>query len=96
MDTLGLILVVVVTAASVQERDGAKLIFNAFTGSCKKLRRIWVDGGYRGLNLMEWVAQRFHIVLQAILRSDDTKALNYYRVTGLLKEPLLGFIVIVG
>ena len=69
----GLILVVVVTAASVQERDGAKLLFNAFTGSCKKLRRIWVDDGYRGLNLMEWVAQRFHIVLQAILRSDDTK-----------------------
>ncbi len=73
VDTLGLILVVVVTAASVQERDGAKLIFKAFTGSCKKLRRIWVDGGYRGANLMEWVSQRFHIVLQAILRSDDTK-----------------------
>ena len=40
VDTLGLILVVVVTAASVQERDGAKLIFQAFTGSCKKIRRI--------------------------------------------------------
>ena len=62
-----------VTAASVQGRDGAKLIFNAFTGSCKKLRRIWVDGGYRGAKLMEWVAQRFHIVLQTILRTDDTK-----------------------
>lgn len=73
VDTLGLILVVVVTAASVQERDGAKLIFNAFTGSCKKLRRIWVDGGYRGAKLMGWVAQRCHIVLQTILRSDDTK-----------------------
>ena len=73
VDTLGLILVVVVTAASVQERDGAKLIFKAFTGSCKKLRRIWVDGGYRGAKLMGWVAQRFHIVLQTILRSDDTK-----------------------
>lgn len=23
--------------------------------------------------MMEWVAQRFHIVLQAILRSEDTK-----------------------
>ena len=68
VDTLGLILVVVVTAASVQERDGAKLIFKAFTGSCKKLRRIWVDGGYRGAKLMEWVCQRFHIVLQTILR----------------------------
>ena len=73
VDTLGLIMVVVVTAASVQERDGAKLLFKAFTGSCIKIRRIWVDGGYRGANMMKWVAQRFHIVLQAILRSDDTK-----------------------
>jgi putative transposase len=73
VDTLGLILVVVVTAASVQDRDGAKLIFQAFTGSCKKLRRIWVDGGYSGQPLMNWVAERFHIVLQTILRSDDAK-----------------------
>ena len=73
VDTLGLILVVVVTAASVQERDGAKLIFQTFTGSCKKIRRIWVDGGYRGPKLVEWVAKRFPIVLQAVLRSDDTQ-----------------------
>lgn len=68
VDTLGLIIVVVVTAASVQERDGAKLIFKTFTGSCKKIRRIWVDGGYRGPKLIDWVAQRFHIVLETILR----------------------------
>src|SRR5664279_231013 len=73
VDTLGLIMVVVVTAASVQERDGAKLLFNSLTGSCKKIRRIWVDGGYRGANMMEWVAQRFNIVLHTILRSDYTK-----------------------
>jgi len=73
VDTLGLIMAVVVTAASVQERDGAKLLFQALMGSCKKIRRIWVDGGYRGANMMEWVAQRFHIVLQTILRSDDIK-----------------------
>lgn len=73
VDTLGLIMVAVVTAASVQERDGAKLLFKSLTGSCKKIRRIWVDGGYRGANMMDWVAQRFHIVLQTILRSDDTQ-----------------------
>lgn len=73
VDTLGLIMVAVVTAASVQERDGAKLIFKAITGSCKKIRRIWVDGGYRGPKLMDWVARRSHIVLETILRSDDTK-----------------------
>ena len=73
VDTLGLIMVVVVTAASVQEREGAKLIFKAFTGSCKKIRRIWVDGGYSGSLLAEWAAKCFHIVIQTILRSDDTK-----------------------
>ena len=48
VDTLGLIMVVVVTAASVQEREGAKLIFKALTGSCKivdvfGLMRVIVD-----------------------------------------------------
>jgi putative transposase len=55
VDTPGLLLVAVVTSASLQERDGAKLIFAELTGSCKKLWRIWVDGGYRDPNLMEWV-----------------------------------------
>jgi len=41
--TLGLIMIVMVTAASAQERDGAKSPFNSLTGSCKKIRRIWVD-----------------------------------------------------
>jgi len=36
VDTLGLLMAVVVTAASVQERDGAKLLFKSMTGSCKK------------------------------------------------------------
>ena len=45
---------VVVTAASVQDRDGAKLLLRSLSGSCKKIRRIWVDGGYRG-QLLDWV-----------------------------------------
>jgi putative transposase len=76
VDTLGLIMVVVVTAASVQEREGAKLIFKSLTGSCKKIRRLWVDGGYRGPNLVDWVEQRFHIVLQTVLRPDNSKGFH--------------------
>ena len=91
VDTLGLIMVVVVTAASIPEREGAKLIFKAFTGSCKKMRRIWVDGGYSGNPLIGMVAKRFHIVLQTILRSDDV---NYFHVAGSLKEHSLGYTVI--
>lgn len=72
VDTLGLVMAVVITAASVQDRDGAKQLLHALPGSCKKLRRIWVDGGYRG-KLVEWVATRFHFVLDVILRTDDVK-----------------------
>ena len=71
VDTLGLLLVVVVTAACVQEREGAKLLFPQLTGSCKKLRRIWVDGGYRGPSLCEWVAQHCRFCLQVVLRCDE-------------------------
>lgn len=69
VDTQGLLLAVVVTAASVQDRDGARLLLERLAGFCKKLRRIWVDGGYRG-SLLEWVSQHFRFHLQPILRSD--------------------------
>ena len=48
VDTMGLIMAVLVTSACVQDRDGAKRLLQTLTGSCKKLRRVWVDGGYRG------------------------------------------------
>lgn len=73
VDTLGLVLVVVVTTACVQERDGAKLLFQRLTGACKKLRRIWVDGGYRGPILRDWVAHHCRFCLEVVLRSDAQK-----------------------
>jgi putative transposase len=72
VDTTGLLLLVVVTPASVQERDGARLLFARLGGACKKLRRIWVDGGYRG-QLLDWVAERFHFRLQVVLRPEERK-----------------------
>ena len=39
-------IVVLVTVASVQDRDGAFRVLRNLPGSCKKLRKIWVDGGY--------------------------------------------------
>jgi putative transposase len=69
---LGLVLAVVVTAASVQDRDGAKLLFQRLSGACKKLRLIWVDGAYRG-QLMEWVALHMRFVLCPVLKTDAQK-----------------------
>jgi putative transposase len=72
VDTLGLLLVVVVTAASVPDVTAARRLLSHRPGACKKLRRIWVDGGYRG-TLLEWVAERCRCRLQVVLRSDDQK-----------------------
>ncbi len=68
VDTLGLLMVVVVTAANVPEREGAKLILGSLTGSCKKIRRIWVDGGYHGKAFTQWIAEYFRIIWEVVLR----------------------------
>jgi putative transposase len=41
-------------------------------GCCKKLRKIWVDGGYSG-GLLEGVAERFKFCLTVVLRSKESR-----------------------
>ena len=48
MDTLGLVLAVVVHAANIQDRDGAKLVLERLKHKFSRLRLIWADGGYAG------------------------------------------------
>ena len=70
MDTLGLILVVVVHAANIQDRDGAKLAFAKLHGRFHHLRIIWADGGYAG-KLVDWVKGTFRWTLEIVKRTDD-------------------------
>jgi putative transposase len=49
-----LLLTVVVTAASVQDRDGAKPLLEVLRHRCSRLRLIWADGAYGG-ELLVWV-----------------------------------------
>ncbi len=72
VDTLGLLLVVVVTAASVQDRDGARLVFRRLGGVGKKLRLIWVEGAYRG-HLLAWVVAHCQFLLRPVLRAEAQK-----------------------
>ena len=67
LDTLGLLLIVVVTSAAVSDPAGARMLFHRLGGTGKKLRRIWVDGTYRG-HLLEWVLLHCQFVLQPVLR----------------------------
>lgn len=76
-DTMGLLLAVVVTPASTSDPRGARDVLSRLRGlgTGKRLRRIWVDGIYRG-GLMEWVKGHFRFVLEPVLRSDDTKGVK--------------------
>ena len=70
VDTPCLMVALVVTTACVQDGDGLKKLLRTFGVHRKKLRKIWVDGGYRGL-VIEWVKSRFRYLLEVVLRSDD-------------------------
>jgi len=72
VDTLGLVMAVVVTAASCSDPAGARLLLRRLGGACKKLRVIWVDGAYRG-QLVEWVLTHFWFRFQPVLRSESQK-----------------------
>lgn len=69
VDTLGLVLAVVVHAADVQDRDGAKLVITKLAGLFPRLRLIWADGGYAG-KLVEWVQAFGGWVLEIVRRRE--------------------------
>jgi len=75
LDTLGLILHVVVHAADVQNRDGAKLVLPVLRDRFGWLRCIFVDGGYAGA-LLAWVKEllpRRGLKLEVVKRSNVDK-----------------------
>jgi putative transposase len=74
VDTLGLLLAVCVTAASTQDRDGARLLLTALARGWQRLRLIWADSAYAG-ELIEWVRQLREcrrIKLEIVRRSGAT------------------------
>ncbi len=72
VDTLGLLLVLVILAANVQDRDGAKQVVAQAEGRFPRLQIIWADGSYAG-QLIGWVKQRTGWLLEIVKRSDTQK-----------------------
>lgn len=72
VDTLGLIIGVVVHAADVQDRDGAKKVIEEIRFRCPRMEKLWADGGYSGA-LIEWVEKFAGWNLEIVKRSDAAK-----------------------
>lgn len=76
VDTLGLVLRVFVTAASVGERAGGKQVLKRVKRMDKAVSRlttIWVDGGFDGAPFLMWVMDVCRWIVQVVLRPEQTK-----------------------
>lgn len=71
VDCLGLLLMVLVTAADVTDRDAACGMLERLRSRHRKITLVWADGGYTG-RLVTWAAEHLRIALTVIKRSDDT------------------------
>ncbi len=59
VDTEGRLIECVVTAASTSDADGLKTLLKTyFSPTVQRLRKLWVDGAYKGAPLRQWVAQK--------------------------------------
>ena len=79
VDTLGLLLAVNVVAANISEKAGAKLLLEKIWARthlkkrCRRLELVWVDSGYQGDDLYDWVANLTGWLWEVVKRSDDKK-----------------------
>lgn len=65
VDTIGLLLVVMVTAASVQDRDAGRDLVTRTAVSIPSVRLVWADGGYSG-KLVDFARVFWNVTIQIV------------------------------
>jgi putative transposase len=76
VDTTGLLLLVVVTAANVQDKTGARILLEMIKDGFRRLNLIWVDGGYGSDPLQEWIAELrpdHPVRIEVVKRTDSSE-----------------------
>lgn len=78
-DTQGLLLAVWICAAGVSEKAGAMYLLryikqiSCLRSLCSRIELVWVDGGYRGPDLLNYVRRLWGWTWQVVLRTDEKK-----------------------
>ncbi len=70
VDTIGLLLTVLITAASVQDRDAAKPLLWNLKKAFPEIKLAWADGIYAG-KLVAWAMKALKLTLEIVRRPDD-------------------------
>jgi len=74
VDTLGLVLHALVTAADVQDRDGGVLVLTTLFGQFPFLRKLFADGAYAGPIFVDGAATAMRgLAVEIVKRTDRAK-----------------------
>jgi transposase len=71
VDCLGLVLAVLVTAASAQDREAAVPLLARLRERYFSIRLVWADGAYAG-SLVDFAREKLRLTLGIVRRTDDT------------------------
>jgi len=69
VDTAGLVLAVVVTAACVQDRDAARPLLGNLTRASTRIRLAWADADYAG-KLTAWATTNLKLTVEIVRKRD--------------------------
>jgi putative transposase len=71
VDVLGLVLVVLVLAANVQDRDGGRLALAAMHAAYPTVTKVWADGAYAG-NLIQHARDELNVDMEVVRTPSGT------------------------
>jgi transposase len=72
VDTLGLLLVVLVTAAHVQDRDGGRRLLARLRFAMPSVATVFADGGYAG-RLVAYASQALRVTVELVRKPADQR-----------------------
>lgn len=93
VDTLGLVLGVYVCGANTSEKAGTKKLLKQLKSEsdsqslCSRIEKVWVDGGYRGKEIIDWVKQFWNWIWEVTLRIDNQMGFVVIPKRRILKRP---------
>jgi len=77
VDTLGLILLIFVTRASIQDRDGGVELVDDAQQRFPTLKKVWADSAYRG-ELVEYVTNWCRFVLEIVAKPKEQRGFQVH------------------
>jgi transposase len=72
---MGLLLAMSITAASVQDRDGAVPVLLEASREHPTLERVWVDGAYKGA-VIDRTREQVNFAIDVVKRNDDVRGFS--------------------